>query len=90
MADMHSATQAAATLLMGLFALGALGCAITIPICAVRFIAVLFEGGDQEFQIAGYRLVPVRESEEPAAASLPVGPEATNATHRSRGAAAGK
>ncbi len=67
---MESATQLAATLLMGLFALGVIGCAITIPICAVKFFAILFEHSEQP-EVPGYRLVPVYANAEPAAAPAP-------------------
>ncbi|HWR15519.1 MAG TPA: hypothetical protein VN577_11875 [Terriglobales bacterium] len=34
--------------LMVLFGIGALGCAITIPLAAARFFAVLFEKGETD------------------------------------------
>jgi hypothetical protein len=45
-----------AILLMVLFALGVLGCAITIPICAVKFFAVLLERGEEPPHTAGHDL----------------------------------
>lgn len=67
---MESATHSTAAVLTVLFALGLLGCAITIPVCAIRFLAILFERGEQP-EITGYRMVPVYANTESAATSQP-------------------
>ena len=35
-------------ILMGIFAFGVAGCMITIPLCAIKFFAVLAEGNTPE------------------------------------------
>jgi len=46
-------------LLMALFAAGVIGCAITIPICAVKFLAVLFEGHEEQPKTGAYGNMPL-------------------------------
>jgi hypothetical protein len=66
---MESVTQVGAHLVMGLFALGVIGCAVTIPICAAKFFAILFEEDAEQSQSAGFQVMPVYQSTEPAAPS---------------------
>ncbi len=93
---MESIVHVLSLALMLVFALGVLGCAITIPICAFKFFAILFEPGEPQPEIAGYRLVPVYQGAEPASAPAPPAPQVTTALPaqppppRARGAAAGK
>jgi hypothetical protein len=45
---MEQIGKAFLSLMMGLFALGWIGCAITIPIVAFKFLSVLFEKDEEE------------------------------------------
>lgn len=66
---MGSAAHAGAILVMVLFAVGVIGCAITIPICAVKFFAILFENTEEQSQLAGHGEIPLYQSSGSAASS---------------------
>jgi hypothetical protein len=50
---METLSHHGAVLLMILFAAGVIGCAVTIPICAIKFFAVLLERSEEPRQTAG-------------------------------------
>jgi hypothetical protein len=70
-----------AILLMGLFALGVIGCAITIPICAIKFFAILFEPGEEESKMEAHGLMPLYHGAEPTDASPPPRTRRPDAQH---------
>lgn len=86
---MESVAQVGSILLMGVFAVGVIGCAITIPICAAKFFAILFERSEEPPLVAVYASTPVYQSAEPPPASSPVAADKP-APPRARGAAAGR
>lgn len=60
---METLAHHGAVVLMVLFAVGVIGCAVTIPVCAIKFFAVLVERSEEAPQ-AGYGVMPVYQSAE--------------------------
>jgi len=82
---MDSAAQTLALLVMALFAAGVIGCAITIPVCAVKFFAILFEDDEEQSNPAAFAAVsPYPQTAVPAAAEAEAPGEEPSAPPRRR------